>query len=148
MKTMLRTKVAAAVAAIIAGALLALFLTTGPAVAFFSGGLFLDVQVESPATLVARGAAVEVPVEVTCNAIGTVFVDVNVTQKAGSAVAQGFGSAEVGCSGAGEHIRVLVQASGAKTFKQGTAVATARIFGCNRVTCGTEDDSATIDIKR
>ena len=40
--------------------------TSGPAVAFFSGGLFLDVQVESPARLVARGAAADVPLEVTC----------------------------------------------------------------------------------
>jgi hypothetical protein len=55
MRAMLRTKVAAAVVAILAGALLALFAATGPAVAFFSGGLFLDVQVESPATLVAGG---------------------------------------------------------------------------------------------
>src|SRR6266516_2029786 len=84
MRTRLRTKVAAGV--------LAMFATGGPAVAFFSGGLFLDVQVESPATLVARGAAVDVPLEVTCNAsFADVFV--TVTQKAGSGsgVAQGSG---------------------------------------------------------
>jgi uncharacterized protein (DUF58 family) len=59
--------------------LLALFATSGPAVAFFSGGLFLDVQVDSPARLLARGAAIEVPLEVTCNAVGTVDVQVTVT---------------------------------------------------------------------
>jgi hypothetical protein len=36
------------------------------------------------------------------------------------------------------------QADGGKTFKQGTAVATAFVDGCNNVTC----DSEVIDIKR
>ena len=148
MTTKLRTRAAAAVVALLLGGLLALFATSGPAVAFFSGGLFLDVQVESPARLVARGAAVDVPVEVTCNATGTAFVFVSVTQKAGSGVAEGFGSALVGCTGSRQQITVRVQASGGKTFKQGTAVATAFVDGCNNVTCGSERDSEVIQIQR
>ena len=148
MRTKLRTKVVAAVVAIAAGAVLALFVAGGPAVAFFSGGLFLDVQVESPATLVARGAAVDVPLEVTCNATGSAFVQVNVTQKAGSGVAQGFGSTEVGCTGSGQQVIVRVQASGGKTFKQGTAVADAQIFGCRSNICGSETDSEVITIQK
>jgi hypothetical protein len=147
MRAKLRTKVATAVVAILVGGLLAWFATSGPAVAFFSGGLFLDVQVKSPATLVARGAAVQVPVEVTCNATGTAFVQVTVTQKAGSGVAQGFGSAQVGCTGSGEQITVLVRATGAKAFKKGDAVVTAEISGCNNVTCGSETDSEVIQLK-
>lgn len=149
MRTKLRTKtkVATAVVAILLGGLLALFATSGPAVAFFSGGLFLDVQVESPATLLAKGAAVQVPLEVTCNATGTAFVDVTITQKSGSGVAQGFGSTQVGCTGSGEQITILVQATGAKPFKKGDAVATAEIFGCNDVTCGSETDSEVIQLK-
>jgi hypothetical protein len=148
MRTKLRTRAATAVVALLLGGLLALFATSGPAVAFFSGGLFLDVQVESPARLVARGAAVDVPVEVTCNATGTAFVFVSVTQKAGSGVAEGFGSASVGCTGSRQQITVRAQASGGKTFKQGAAVATAFVDGCNRVTCGSERDSEAIDIRR
>jgi len=147
MRTKPRIKVATAVVAILLGGLLALFASSGPAVAFFSGGLFLDVQVKSPATLVAKGAAVQVPLEVTCNATGTVSVFVTVTQKSGSGVAQGFGSTQVGCTGSGEQITVLVQATGAKTFKKGDAVVTAEIFGCNNVTCGSETDSEVIQIK-
>ena len=147
-----KRKLAAVVVAIIAGGLLALFATSGPAVAFFSGGLFLDVQVESPATLVARGAAVDVPLEVTCNARpGTSSVQVTVTQKSGSGVAQGSGFTSVGCTGSGQQIRVRVQVSGVgKTFKQGTAVATADIFGCsqNFSVCGNETDSETISIQK
>jgi hypothetical protein len=148
MRTKLRIRAATAVVAILLGGLLALFATSGPAVAFFSGGLFLDVQVDSPARLVARGAAVDVPLEVTCNAIGTAFVQVSVTQKAGSGVAEGFGSTSVGCTGSGQQVIVRVQASGGKTFKQGTAVATAFVDGCNNVTCGSERDSEVIQIQR
>ena len=60
------------------------------------------------------------PLEVTCNAVGT--VDVQVT--------------------------VVVQLFGAKAFKKGTAVATAEVFGCNNVTCGSETDAEVIEIQR
>jgi hypothetical protein len=148
MRTRLRVKLAvAALVAILAGASFALFAPSGPAVAFSSGGLFLDVQVES-ATLVSRGAAVDVTLEVTCNATGSAFVDVSVTQKSGSGVAQGSGSTQVGCTGSGEQIVVRVRAFGAKAFKQGTAVVSAEIFGCNNVTCGSETDSEVIQIQK
>jgi uncharacterized protein (DUF58 family) len=148
MKTRLRARLAVAVVAILAGSVLALFATTGPAVAFFSGGLFLDVQVESPARMVSRGAAVDVTLEVTCNATSDAFVQVSVTQRSGSGVAQGFGFEDVGCTGSGEQITVRAQAFGGKAFKQGTAVASAEIFGCNNVTCGSETDSEVIEIRR
>jgi hypothetical protein len=147
MRTRLRSRLAAAVVAIVLGSVLALFATTGPAVAFFSGGLFLDVQVQS-ATLVSRGAAVDVTLEVTCNSPFGADVFVTVTQRSGSGVAQGFGSETVGCTGSGEQVVIRVQAFGAKAFKQGTAVASAEIFGCNNVTCGSETDSEVIDIRR
>jgi hypothetical protein len=148
MRSKLRTRAAAAVVALLLGGLIALFVTSGPAVAFFSGGLFLDVQVESPARLVARGAAVDVPLEVTCNATGTVEVDVRVTQRSGSGVAEGFGSTQVGCTGSGQQVTVRVLASAGKTFKQGTAVATAEVFGCRPNICGSETDSEVIQIQR
>jgi hypothetical protein len=148
MKPRLRARLAVAVVAILAGSVLALFATTGPAVAFFSGGLFLDVQVESPARMVSRGAAVDVTLEVTCNATSDAFVQVSVTQRSGSGVAQGFGFEDVGCTGSGEQVVIRVQASGGKAFKQGTAVASAEIFGCNNVTCGSETDSEVIEIRR
>jgi hypothetical protein len=149
MRTRLRAKLAvAALVAILAGASFALFAPSGPAVAFSSGGLFLDVQVNSPAHLVARGAAVDVTLEITCNATGSVDVFVSVTQMSGSGVAEGFGFTSAGCTGSGEQIVVRVRASGAKAFKQGTAVVSAEIFGCNNVTCGSETDSEVIDLKK
>jgi hypothetical protein len=76
-----RTRVATAVVAMLLGGLLTVFATSGPAVGFFSAGLFLDVQVESPARLLARGAAIEVPLEVTCSGIGSVDLFVSVSQR-------------------------------------------------------------------
>jgi hypothetical protein len=147
MRTRLRGRLAAAVVAIVLGSVLALFATTGSAVAFFSGGLFLDVQVES-ATLVSRGAAVDVTLEVTCNSPFGADVFVTVTQRSGSGVAQGFGSETVGCTGSGEQVVIRAQAFGGKAFKRGTAVVSAEIFGCNNVTCGSETDSEVIEIRR
>jgi hypothetical protein len=148
MRSRLRAKLATGAAvAILAAASFALFAPSGPAVAFSSGGLFLDVQVES-ATLVSRGAAVDVTLEVTCNTSFGAFVQVEVTQRSGSGVARGFGSEEVGCTGSGELVVIRVPASAGKAFKQGTAVVSAEIFGCNNVTCGSETDSEVIDIRR
>jgi hypothetical protein len=148
MRTRLRAKLAvAALVAILAGASFALFAPAGPAVAFSSGGLFLDVQVQS-ATLVSRGAAVDVTLEVTCNSPFGADVFVTVTQKSGSGVAQGFGSESVGCTGSGEQVVIRVQAFGGKAFKQGTAVVSAEIFGCNNVTCGSETDSEVIQLQK
>jgi hypothetical protein len=147
MKTRLRARLAVAVVAILAGSVLALFATSGPAVGFSSAGLFLDVQVES-ATLVSRGAAVDVTLEVTCNSPFGADVFVTVTQRSGSGVAQGFGSETVGCTGSGEQVVIRAQNFGAKAFKQGTAVVSAEIFGCNNVICGSETDSEVIEIQR
>jgi hypothetical protein len=147
MLTRMRAKLAtAAVVAVLAAASFALFAPSGPAVAFSSGGLFLDVQVGS-ATLVSRGAAVDVTLEVTCNS-GVADVFVTVTQRSGSGTAQGFGSETVGCTGSGEQVVIRAHNFGARAFKQGTAVISAEIFGCNNVTCGSETDSEVVDLRR
>ena len=144
-----RTRAVAAVAAVLAGLLLALLAPSGQAVAFFSGGLFLDVQVESPARLVARGAAVDVPVEVTCNATGTVSVFVTVTQRVNGGIAAGSSFDEFSCSGAGQRVTVRVSASAAgRAFRQGTAVVDAEVFGCRPNVCGSETDTETVRLRR
>jgi uncharacterized protein (DUF58 family) len=145
-----RTKAAAAlVAALLAALALALLAPAGPAVAFSSGGLFLDVQVEEPARLVARGAAVDVPLEVTCNASGSVQVFVTVTQRVGKGVAAGSGFASFGCTGGGQDVTVRVTASPTgKTFSRGQAVVEAEVFGCRPGVCGSETDSEVVELVR
>jgi hypothetical protein len=139
-------KVVAAAVAITVGGAVAAFSPTSPAVAFLSGPLFLDVQAES-GTLVARGAAVDVQVEVTCTS-PQAFVDITVTQRVGSAIANGFGTTTVGCTGASQRIVVRVTAFGDKAFRKQEAVVTATISGCIGSLCGSETDTATIDLER
>ena len=120
----------------------------GPAVAFSSGGLFIDVQVEEPAHLVARGAAVDVPLGITCNA-RQVDVFVTVTQRVSKGVAAGSGFATFGCTGGGQDVTVRVRASAAgKAFIRGNAVIEAEAFGCGTRICGSETDSETVDLRR
>jgi hypothetical protein len=143
-----RVKLGVAAAAVTAGGVAAMLSPASPAVAFFSPPLFLDVQVESPARLVARGAAVEVPLEVTCTSEEPAFVDVSVTQRVGNKIARGFGNARVGCTRQGQQIRVTVTAFSSNAFRTGTAFAEATIFGCAPTFCGSESDAETIEIQR
>jgi hypothetical protein len=114
------------------------------AVGFFSGGLSLDVQVQSPATLVSRGAAISVPLEIVCTS-RQAEVDIQISQRAGSAIAQGFAFEEVTCEGDLQHVDMTVFANG-NAFKKGTAVVQAQIFGCLGRVCGSESDTAEIAI--
>jgi hypothetical protein len=120
--------------------------TASPAVAFFSGGLFLDVTVQSPAHLVARGAAVKVPVQVTCNATQFASVSVQVTERVGKGIASGFGGEQVGCTGGHQNLLITVTASGSKPFVKGQAFASADLFGCSSF-CASEHGEATINIR-
>jgi hypothetical protein len=148
MKLRRRAAVAIVVALLAAGTV-ALLAPAGPAVAFSSGGLFLDVQVEAPANLVARGAAVDVPLEVTCNATEPVSVFVTVTQRVGKGVAAGSGFASFGCTGGGQDVVVRVTANpSGKAFVRGKAVVEAEVFGCGRRGCGNETDSETVQLRR
>jgi hypothetical protein len=150
MKRLRRVKAALAAATVTAGVACAMVIPASPAVAFFSGGLFLDIVVESPATLLARGAAVDIPVEYTCNGVST-GVTVQVSQRVGNGgVATGFGSVEVACTGAHQRTTISVPASGTKAFTKGNAFVTGTISGCRsdfRV-CGAETDTATVKFRR
>jgi hypothetical protein len=102
-----------------------------------------------PARLVARGAAVDVPLEVTCNATDPVEVFVTVTQRVGKGVAAGSGFASFGCTGGGQDVVVRVTANpSGKAFVRGKAVVEAEVFGCGRRGCDSETDSETVELRR
>ncbi|MDQ1738866.1 MAG: hypothetical protein QOE53_518, partial [Pseudonocardiales bacterium] len=117
-----RAKAAAIGGALAGGVTLALLSPSSPALAFDSGGLYLALTVQSPATLVARGAAVDVAVDVTCNA-QYAGLDVQLTERVGSRIANGYGSVQVVCTGSPQRLLVRVMASGDKAFSKGTALA-------------------------
>ena len=132
--------------AIAGGAVIAAIVPASPAVGFFSPPLLLEIHINSPGTLVAKGAGVNVPLTIECAGTTTASVNVSLTERVGSATAQGFGSAQVGCTNSNENITVLVTASGGKAFKKGSAIATASIFACTERFCGSEQDQRTIQI--
>ena len=145
-----KTKVAVVGTALSGAAVVALLGGAGPAVAYDSGGLHLDATAQSPARLVARGAAIDVPVDVECNAT-TQFasLSVSVTERVGKQIATGSGSSQVACPGGHQDILIRVTAGPGKAFAKGTAVATAQIFGCsNDTACGSESRTDTIVIRK
>lgn len=142
-----RAKAATIGCALAGGVTLAMLSPAAPALAFDSGGLHLALTVQSPATLVARGAAVDVPVDVTCNAQNA-YLDVQLTERVGSRLASGYGYVEVACTGSEQRVLVRVLANGDRAFSRGTAVATASLGACNEFTCGSERSTVTIKITK
>jgi hypothetical protein len=118
-----------------------------PAVAYSSPGLNLDISVSGPATLVAKGAAVRVPVTVTCST-GTEFTQVflSVTEVVGRKTAAGSNSVAVGCTGSRENLVITVSSGNGNAFATGKAYVAADIQGCTRTQCGDENNSATIKV--
>lgn len=118
----------------------------GPALA--AGAVGTAVEIGSTGRLLARGAAVTVPVKVTCepNQDGPPEVFVRVTQARGRMVANGFGRGSVTCDGTTQRLNVLVTAE-TLTFKTGTAVATADFGSCGPFfPCQSSTDTRVIRI--
>jgi hypothetical protein len=116
------------------------------AVASFSEGLTLDIQISSPATLASRGAAVNVPLNVLCNS-STAVVNMQVTERVGSRIAQGSVYQQITCTGLIQPITITVPATG-NAFKKGTAIVNATLSACGHGTCGSVNATAQVTIKR
>jgi len=136
--------------AVLLGVLVAAFVPISSAVALLSSPERWEVTVGSPATLEARGAAVTVPVTVTCppGAFGAT-VTLSVTQRSGNSVVSGSRSRDLSCTGAPQDLRISVVATtGSRVFKKGAAFGDATLFGCGYV-CGTmATDGRTVEIVR
>jgi hypothetical protein len=135
-------------AAIGVGGGLAFAVPVLPAVGQVSPPAVVSVEVGDEASLVARGAAVLVPVEIRCPAGSTGFLSVRVTQRAGSRIASGVGStSDFVCTGATQTVEVLVPAQD-QAFKKGAAIADASLFVCGPTFCGSVSDTENIEIVR
>ncbi len=120
-----------------------------PAVGQLSPPTVISVEVGDEGTLVARGAAVLVPVEVVCPA-GSMFggLSVQITQRVGSRIASGSGfTDDFVCTGAPQTVNVLVTAEG-QAFKKGRAVAEVSLFVCTQFGCQSVSDFEEIRIER
>jgi hypothetical protein len=125
-------------------------LPSSPALGFYSPPLLLRIHVGSPATLIARGAAVKVHLRFDCAGTQTANVTVNVTERVrGRNIAAGSGFAQVKCADASRTVRVAVTAqAGGKAFEKGVAFAYADLFGCAPSFCANQPDQRTIKIVR
>jgi hypothetical protein len=110
------------------GAVAAMLGPAGPAVGQASQPVQAEIQVNSPATLVARGAGADVSVTANCSGslVESAQVTVSLTERAASAV----GSTTVNCTGTNQTVQVVVTAQVGKALKKGTAIATATINAC------------------
>lgn len=155
-----KVKVALAGITVAGGAAAAALLgPAGPAVGQSSQPLEMSIQVDSPATLVAKGAGVDVSVTTDCSgpAGTTAGVSVNLTERVGSELAVGNGEVTVGCTGTSQTDVVLVtpQESGfpsltaGKAFKRGPAIANAFINACvpDFSFCNTQEVEPVITIQ-
>ena len=122
-------------------------------------GFFHDVEVGEPVTLVAKGAAIAVPVEVQCGpGAGFATLRVQASQSRGrhvttaSSNASGgpFGGIQITCDGTVQVMElVLTPQNGA--FKQGEAVIQATITVCPMFSpgpCQGDTDVEVVDIRR
>ena len=97
-----------------------------------------------------REALRSLATQIECAGARTASVDVSLTERAGSEIATGFGSTQIGCTNANQTVLVIVTAQPGKAFKKGTATAQGFISACtpNFRVCGTEQDQRTIDLAR
>jgi hypothetical protein len=141
-----RTKAAVIGAALAGGAAFALLSPAAPALASGSG-LDLVITVQSPATLVARGVAVDVTVDVTCN-VQDPSAYVQLTERAGNWLVNGEGWLQLpACTGSPQRVVVRVMAQGDRPFARGTGLATATASGCDEIRGVCDDESASETIK-
>jgi hypothetical protein len=123
----------------------------GPAVGQSSPPIQLQIQVNSPATLVARGAGADVSVTATCsgNLVDSASIFVGLTEAVGKNLATGSGSALVDCTGTTQAVNVVVVAQSGSAFRKGSAQVNATIFACtvDSSACGSQQAEPTIKIR-
>jgi len=116
-----------------------------PALGSVSAGPVLKVAIESPATLVARGAGLAGPVKVFCSS-GQAFLSLQVTERAGSSVVSGYGFTQIACNGLSQTMVLTITDSSAKAFRKGIALAQADLFGCIGRKCSQQSASRVIQV--
>jgi hypothetical protein len=112
------------------------------------------VQVQSPGMLVARGAAVIVPVLLVCQPGGTADYNLNLSQVVGNDTALGFGSGSAACTGGIQIVDIVATATegepgtGVHAFRKGNAVASVALNVCTQAACIQAEDGRTINLTK
>lgn len=155
-----KVRVALAGLTVAGGAAMAVAIGAGPAVGQTSAPIQLQIQVNSPATLVAKGAGVNVSVTASCSGEAVAapggFIVLEVTESVAKHIAFGFAEGSIDCTGASQTLDMLVTAGSegpsglpqgpSKAFAKGVALATAQIQACSFNTCTSQQIEPTIKI--
>ncbi|MGF1646049.1 MAG: hypothetical protein ACFCVF_03880 [Kineosporiaceae bacterium] len=151
MKLLTRARMIPA-AVVLAGAA-TLLMPGSPALAYISPPLVLLAEPESPARLVAQGAAVDVTVEYSC-AADFMGIGLSVRERVGRAVASGSGGVSVPCDGRTHRTVIRVPADGGgPAFTRGSAAVETFVDGCRTgddglAVCAVDRTFDTIRIRR
>lgn len=117
-----------AVGAIAAGGLVAAVLPSNAAVSSQSVPV-AAIRVESPGTLLARGAAVAVTVTVVCEPGASGGVNLEITENVGGRIAKGFSNATItNCTGSFQQVVINTAADAPTPFRAGVAFGQANLF--------------------
>ena len=90
----------------------------------------VSMSIQSPATLIAHGAAINVPVLVTCPAGTNAFMRLSVTQAVGKRTASAQQDTDVACTGAPQTVTVTLTTDGVPFSKGGNAYAQGYLSAC------------------
>ena len=111
----------------------------------------VTARLTGTATLVAKGAAVDVEVAYSCSPDSTSpSAQLRLTQRvSGGRVATGFAfsSSNLVCDGAEHTTTVRVTADGGRAFKKGDAVAQGAFTACNEFGCRDQTLSGTVRVR-
>jgi len=143
----LLVKVGIGASALAAGAAFTLSGSSSPAVAYSSPPSYLDISIGSPAHLVAKGAAIQLPVTTICSDAYyyNAYVSVTVTERvSGKKTATGTSNYQVPCTGYRQTNLVTISSQNGISFAKGTAYASGTI---NTYYSGSETTETTITIK-
>jgi hypothetical protein len=117
----------------------------GSALGQASVPLQAGIHVNSPATVIAKGAGADVSVTIQCSGAGIAGVSVSLTERVGTDIATGFGSTETAC--VNQTVVVPVTAQAGKSFRKGTAIAIGTVQDCAVFSCAAAQDQETITVK-
>jgi hypothetical protein len=105
------------------------------------------ISVGSTGTLIAGGAAISIPVIVTC-AEGSGAVNTQITQRRGSGLVRGEDSSSYTCDGTAQTLTMIVQ-PGSGVYKTGEALVTANAYLCDYDNCYyAVSDDKVVQIRR
>jgi len=105
------------------------------------------IRLSSPARIADRGAVAFVPVLIACPAGDQPGIQVQLTERSGHAIAQGFGSGfNVVCTGGIQRVVIAVTPTN-KPFVAGVAFGQAQMFDCSPfVGCATGNDQRNVKL--